>query len=559
MAAVGQTSNAVRRLAADREIELALKRGDVDSAARIKSLILEIEKTEELAAALEHMAKARRDAIDDASATGPLKTIPTDLVLGQQGRIEGLIEELEKARQAADEIGYAMDDVFDGIRDRDWLRAFAGLFRVIEQLKVAFSQTGDLAGKIGAVGAVANMAGQAIGGKAGSALSGAGAGAAAGAQLGTMLLPGIGTVVGAIGGAILGGIGGWLGSSKAEKAERNAQALKRAEEELSRARELAAKRADLEIELLEARGQAEAALEARHKATLAALDPSLRALQELIWAEQKLTEERQKAVDVAQTAVDDARARLQEAYDAEASALNNYIDRFRGWSNSLKAFLNSLNRGPAAMLSPEEQYKAARSDFDRVSAAAAAGDEAAIRDLETVSQAYLDASKAYYASSKAYFEDLARVRAAVTATQGYAEAQVSTGEQQLAALNSSVAGILQVNQSVLSVRDALAAYQAAVIALAQAQAAIKPAANDNGVARGADWASYLNTNSDVAAGRYMGAAHTWIATKRGWEAYWPTSDDLFLDGRSSDDRLEPTGGSASAAHLSRKRPEMAAN
>lgn len=33
-------------------------------------------------------------------------------------------------------------------------------------------------------------------------------------------------------------------------------------------------------------------------------------------------------------------------------------------------------------------------------------------------------------------------------------------------------------------------------------------------------------------GRYMGAAHNWLTTKRGWEAYVPSGDALFLDGRS---------------------------
>jgi biotin operon repressor len=32
-------------------------------------------------------------------------------------------------------------------------------------------------------------------------------------------------------------------------------------------------------------------------------------------------------------------------------------------------------------------------------------------------------------------------------------------------------------------------------------------------------------------GRFMGAAHTWLTEKRGWEAYLPTADDLFLRSR----------------------------
>lgn len=37
-------------------------------------------------------------------------------------------------------------------------------------------------------------------------------------------------------------------------------------------------------------------------------------------------------------------------------------------------------------------------------------------------------------------------------------------------------------------------------------------------------------------GRFMGKAHEWLSVKRGWEAYLPSADDLFLDGRPQPDR-----------------------
>lgn len=412
----------------------------------------------------------------------------------------GLADQFEEAMRAADEVRYAVDDIYYSIRNNDWVGAFAGLFRVLEQLKTALTTNASLATKIGAVAGVGQAVGGMVGGKAGGFISGASSGAATGAMLGSVI-PGVGTAIGAIAGGIIGGIGGWFGSSKAEKAAKNAEALRRAEEELARVREIAAARFDLEVQLMEAQGNTAGALAKRREAELRAMDASLRPLQELVWAEQKLAEERQKAVDTAQQAVDDARARLSEAYDAEAGALENYIDKFRTWSESLSKFLGALYRGPAAMLSPEEQYRSARAEFDRVSGLAASGDENAIRDLESVSQAYLDASKDYYASSKEYFADLERVRSAVSATQTYAAQQVDVGQAQLTALNASVAGILNVNSSVLSVRDALAGYQAAIQALAAAQAAQQQAANDNtagGTPKAADWGSYISRNSDVA-------------------------------------------------------------
>ncbi len=385
----------------------------------------------------------------------------------------------------------AFGDLARAIKSKDWEAAATSLIEAFGTLRKAMA-TGNVGGMIGGVAGIAGVASQFIGGKAGGALGGLASGAAAGAAFGPW---------GAAIGGIIGGIGGFFSSSKAEKAAKNAAALKTAEEELARVREIAAQRADLELALLDARGQSEASLVARQKATLAAMDASLRPLQELVWAEEKLAEARQRAVDVATQGVEDARGRLTEAYDAEAGALQATLDKFQAFSDSLKKFRDGLYSGPAAMLSPEEQYKAARAAFDSTSALAAGGNENAIRDLESVSQAYLDASKDYYASSKEYFADLDRVRAAVTATQAYAASQVDVGQAQLTALNASVAGIINVNNSVLSVRDALAGYQEAVLALAAAQAA--QAANDNatggGAARGSDWSSYIASNNDVAA------------------------------------------------------------
>lgn len=38
-------------------------------------------------------------------------------------------------------------------------------------------------------------------------------------------------------------------------------------------------------------------------------------------------------------------------------------------------------------------------------------------------------------------------------------------------------------------------------------------------------------NAKDQNGRFMGAAHTWLTDKRGWEAYLPNADQIFLEGR----------------------------
>lgn len=50
-------------------------------------------------------------------------------------------------------------------------------------------------------------------------------------------------------------------------------------------------------------------------------------------------------------------------------------------------------------------------------------------------------------------------------------------------------------------------------------------------------AAFVSTSPDAIdkGGRFMGPAHTWLTNKRGWEAFAPSADDLFLDGRPNGD------------------------
>lgn len=186
-------------------------------------------------------------------------------------------------------------------------------------------------------------------------------------------------------------------------------------------------------------------------------------------------------------AVSDARDQLSEAYERESDALLDTADRFKALAEGLGDYRQSLYSGPAAVLSPEAQYAAAKAEFDRVSALAGAGNEDALGSLQSVSEAYLDASRDYFASSQGYFADLARVREAVTAAEGYANTQVTVAEQQLEQLKAMVDGFLDLNQTLITVPEALANLQAllggnpAIPAAAGAQSVASDSgtANDN--------------------------------------------------------------------------------
>lgn len=207
------------------------------------------------------------------------------------------------------------------------------------------------------------------------------------------------------------------------------------------------------------------------------------ALMSLAPAFAKVTEETQ--------AVTDAREALSRAYERESSAILDTKDRFAQLAADLGKFRSSLYSGPAAAMSPEAAYLAAQAEFSRVRGLALGGNEQALGELQSVSQAYLDASKAYFASSAGYFADLEAVRAAVTAAEGIAGAQATLAEQQLEALKSQVSSLIQIEENTLSVAEAITALNAALGVSATPAAPAAPlapttqAANDNAAAQAA--------------------------------------------------------------------------
>lgn len=544
LAVIGLSSNAIRRLAADREIEAALKRGDVDSAVRIKQLILEIEKTEELAEALEYMAKARKAAIDAANDTGPLRTIPMDVPLEQRGRLEELIEAFEEARQRAEAVRWTVDDIFYAIRNNDWVGAFAGLLRVLEQVKIAFDKNASAADRMSAATSVISAVGGAIGGKAGGALSGAASGAMAGWTLSG------GNPIVAAAGAVIGGIGGLLSGDKAKK-QAKAEAEAR---DIANARAVAQQRAnqqaELELRILELSGDEVGALAKRREAELAALDGANRALAEHVHALEDWAAAVGKAKDAVAKAEDDlreayeaekkrlegiigsvqgARERLSQAYQRERGEIESTITSLRTAVKGFADFRNEIDMLSAAN-DPGRQYSYAQNRF------AGASDENVIE----FGRAFAEASRSSSATDLDYQRDLAAVRRRTDEAAKTAQGQLTTAERQLAALDAlvepllgandnlvsvdeairalstaeqdaavataelarldaQVGALININTSVLTVAQAITNLQTAIAALAAAEAA-KPA--QNGPAGGYEavgYAGYVDKNPDLAA------------------------------------------------------------
>ena len=190
-------------------------------------------------------------------------------------------------------------------------------------------------------------------------------------------------------------------------------------------------------------------------------------LQSNLDAAEQAMQAQQDAVSAAQSAVDEARANLVQAYQRESSALQDTISKFDGFARSLREFRQSLLIKDES-LSPEARYQAAASAFADISRRAQLGDVEAIDQLQSAAQDFLDASRDYYASSPEYQRDFQSVLAAVEGTEALSTRQADLARQQLTELQQMVAGFDVLDESVLSVRDAVAALESAILALADA-------------------------------------------------------------------------------------------
>lgn len=128
--------------------------------------------------------------------------------------------------------------------------------------------------------------------------------------------------------------------------------------------------------------------------------------------------------------------RLQQAAAQAAQQARQQIrDTFRQLTDSLKDFLGSLKAGPLSDLNPQAQYAASRAAFEATAKRAQLGDQAAMKDLQSVATSFLEASRAWFASSAGYSSDLDLVESIVEkvlgvarrGVQGFAAGGVASG------------------------------------------------------------------------------------------------------------------------------------
>lgn len=160
-------------------------------------------------------------------------------------------------------------------------------------------------------------------------------------------------------------------------------------------------------------------------------------------------------------AVTSAKDALAKAYESESVAAKSALEKSKSWVTTLNGLNASMALGAQSTLTPEQKYAEARAQFEKTLAAANAGDTAAQSGLSAAEQAFLTASQVVNASDARYAADYARVVEANKEALKWAAAQVDVQQASLDALNAQVSGLITINDSVLTVAQAIAGLRAA--------------------------------------------------------------------------------------------------
>ena len=222
-------------------------------------------------------------------------------------------------------------------------------------------------------------------------------------------------------------------------------------QDAAEAAKLATDRSNAEADMLEAQGFTDRAKTIRRNLALAGV-------QDL---EQQTYMRRTWAAEDAAAKVSAARGVLTEAYQREHDAIQATKDKFGELSKSLRAFSASLSNTIAGA-DLANRYRTTRRTFLETASLARMGDADAMGRLQAEGEAFTAVSRDYVTTSLDYLRDVGLVRSAVDEAADTAERQVSIAELQLRALDESVSGLIQINGSVVSVRDAIASLQGAL-------------------------------------------------------------------------------------------------
>lgn len=203
-------------------------------------------------------------------------------------------------------------------------------------------------------------------------------------------------------------------------------------------------------------------------------------------------------------AVTSARSGLIDSYQAEASALDSTAQRWRSFSSDIRKFRDSLTLGNLSPLTPGERYAEAAKQFRSTYAAAMSGDATAAGNLQSVAQAFLQASQTYNASGSQYIADFAQVQDALDNAAVSASASADVAQLQLNAAKDQLRLLGQIDSGTKSVADSINALSVAVM---QAVAAgVNPGLSNVTALTGGVSDSWVNAGAGMQAWQSLGGA-----------------------------------------------------
>ena len=202
-------------------------------------------------------------------------------------------------------------------------------------------------------------------------------------------------------------------------------------------------------------------LDKRFKALIATFGEAGATVEEFASLEKLYQIEREKAIiegnAKALEAVQSARDLLIEAYDRESQAILTTLERFQSLTADLESFRLSLAE---QLMTAEEIYRSAKKSFDEISMLAIEGNEQAIAQLVSVSQKYLDSAEKFLTPEE-YNREIQNVMKAVDLAIAQTKSMEQYAQEQLDTLKQSVDGLITLNDTMLSVRQAIDALKEA--------------------------------------------------------------------------------------------------
>jgi phage-related minor tail protein len=162
-----------------------------------------------------------------------------------------------------------------------------------------------------------------------------------------------------------------------------------------------------------------------------------------------------QTIDDSEKLANDARSALTDAYKRESQAITDTQTKMKNLVTTLQQLGSSSLLGDLSPLTPQQKYLEAKSQFETIAAKAQGGDETAQGQFEGAYTAFLEASKVANASGAQYQKDFEYAQKVTQQATEWAQKQVNVQQATLDALNKQVEGLIDVNDGLLTVSQAI--------------------------------------------------------------------------------------------------------